>query len=464
MASRSPSLRTRCARNPSPDGLRQDLVGSRAHDRARSISSTSAALGLSPRTSPSKSRRSLYPTSPQFAEARAEAVTGRRRGDRAPSPLRSSSPSASRPASALLSPPGRCGGGSPPSWRPAALTTVRSPLAPVVRHRATASIDMEQLWADASFDECGAPGGGEAKSPDRRRNRGIVRVHARNLSLSDFRTFRGSATPLSRIFNSRGGRDSNLAPSAAVASVGTAAPAAVFGQRDGCASPGTAADRTGDNVAARLVASESFPPPRAMRDRNHRGGIAGLAAAAAAATGAAVPPKSPPPPRWRGGSRGSTGGRSPTGVSESETAGRVFSEASEPATVVPFAAREECRDSQQQSHPSHRRSRSWGQLQPVPKSLSALSKSPEPIFSSIDSELLRVSQQQQRWDEQVRPVGDGGETSGNDGEKDVEMDSEMDGEMNGEGSRGPAAAVRHHDEMMNSDFLEYFGEVAQSWQ
>ncbi|GJP34712.1 hypothetical protein CLOM_g19121 [Closterium sp. NIES-68] len=437
-----PRLRTRgCARTQSPGGTRPQ-----ARER---ILSTSDALGLSPRTLGSGRRRSYSPASPQSAEGWAETLAGRRRKELYPLNFPSR-----RSASALISP--SAGGSPPPSWRPAALTTVRSPLAPVVRHKATASVDMEQLWAaEVSFDESG--GGGEAPSPGRRRNRGIIRGgHARNLSFSDFRSFRtsalgkgeatgadpgadsaeqqaespsasrrrgGAAAPFLRILSSRGGRDSTFAASAAAAVASVAAPAAVFAS---CTSPrGTAG---GDDVA-RSDGFDSLPPRRTMRDSLLRG-TAGLAVCGG---GAAVPVKSPP--WWRG--RGSAGRAGML----SESAGRSFS-GGEPATAVPFAAREaDKRESQQlspQSQPPSQqslgRSRSWGQ-------------------QAGEEILLRLRA--------AHALG-GESNAANGGNFD-----ETDGEGSARHGGAPTTATaesRHHEAMMEVELEEYFGEVAQSWR
>ncbi|CAI5471255.1 unnamed protein product, partial [Closterium sp. Yama58-4] len=170
-----PALRSR--------GLRSQFPGeSRSFDRER-ILSTTDSLGLSPRRT--RVRRCSPSASPQSAEGSwAEAVAAGRRkhsehatGRPALSPLRSGF------ASALLSPP------SENTWRPAALTAVRgSPLGGSARHdTAPASVDMEQLWAEAASDKAG----GAAAARRTRKNR-IVRGRARNMSFSDFSSLRGA--------------------------------------------------------------------------------------------------------------------------------------------------------------------------------------------------------------------------------------------------------------------------------
>ncbi|CAI5477167.1 unnamed protein product [Closterium sp. Yama58-4] len=86
------------------------------------------------------------------------------------------------------------------AWRPAAMTPVRSPHATVVRHKATASIDMEELWAEVSFEEC-APPPESPVTPSGRRRKGGRGGHSRNISFSDFRSFR-SAMGATKVGNS----------------------------------------------------------------------------------------------------------------------------------------------------------------------------------------------------------------------------------------------------------------------
>ncbi|CAI5508415.1 unnamed protein product [Closterium sp. Naga37s-1] len=440
----SPAIRARPC-------LRTQCTGeTRSLDRERALNTT-AALGLSP----TRARTYSPSTSPLSAEISwADAVAaGRRKDGERPAVL---SPLGCGSASALHSP---CSGGSP-AWRPAALAAVRSPLAPVVRHRATASVDMEELWAEEASDETG----GAARRP--RRNRMIIR-RARNKS-SDFSSLRsalgdekppGSADAGSDRRAATGwvpaapswegeapdsaepqllsaeGSDASAAARPSIISRRTAATAIrklrIFSNRSSgrdselaaaFAAPAASA-AAGNDVALEGLEGVSAQPSR-TRDKVTAGSAAG-----AGGNGGGAIPKSPP--RRRG----------PAGVAARR---RNFSGSSaEPVTVVPFVRREQADKQLQAQQPSQE------------------SSPPSHIKRSLSSSGAE-GRQEAAGPQDIADVLRAPALPGRSGDSEEAGETKRSGETDGEESRGQQRVASYHEELA-LDLMDYFGDVAQSW-
>ncbi|CAI5471254.1 unnamed protein product, partial [Closterium sp. Yama58-4] len=417
----------------------------------------------------------------------ADAVAaGRRKRLEHPAAL---SPLGSGSASALVSPCGGGGGGSP-AWRPAALAAVRSPLAPVVRHRATASVDMEELWAEEASDETS----GAARRP--RRNRIIIR-RARNAS-SDFPSLRsalGDEKP-------PGSADGGSGRRAATGWVPTAPPwegeAPDSAEGSDAARPSIISRRPGATAIRKLrifsnrgrdstsVAAFAAPAGSAASSPGTDAAAASAAAGNGAAPGEGLEGVSAPS-RTRGGRlmvKSAGGGGTVLKTSPQGQRGRAgvavrrrrsFSEyeADPAATVVPFVRREEDeqresqRPSQESSQPSH-----------IMRSLDS-GEGRQEAAGQENADALRAPPRSDKASEMTKRSGEtGGEESKWRNGGQLRAASYHEGtsgprssETAGEQSRGQQRAASYHEERraasyheeLASDLVDYFGEIAQSW-